>query len=195
MYIVGIDPGLKGYIAISENEKAVTSKDFSDWTFHKMPIERSGGESLVDVKKLKELLDFGPTITIIEEPHLIFKQSMKAMRTTCMNFGRITSVLEFVGHAYRKIQASEWQLATQEACQGYTKPPVYRKSLSPKEVSLRAAQCLYSGEDSLFEESVHDGLVDALLIARYNGSIWLKNYYTGNDGRGNYLKTDLLKRT
>ncbi len=173
MYIVGIDPGIKGYIAIVKEEKCLVTRDLSDFELIKMPIENFGGRNIVDTRKLREILTIGAAKVVIEEPHFVGKQSAQSLMTSCTNFGRILAVLDILGHAYKTVRASEWQLAVQKACAGYTDPPVYRKKDPAKKVSLRAAQCIFSGEDDLFAEKVHDGLVDAILLARYCG--WISN--------------------
>lgn len=149
--IVGLDPGLKGGIAILSDSISV----------HPMPVDERG----VDVQKLFALLPQSPTHVFIEEPFLLTVQGARSALTIGVNFGRILGVLEYGKHAYARIHPLIWQRAV-----GIT------KNGNTKAQSVSLCQRLYPHVPLIPERCrvPHDGIADALLIAHYGKALLWK---------------------
>lgn len=166
MYIIGIDPGLTGYIAIVKKDDAF-DKSFNNFKLIKMPVRRYGDENIVDVRTVDALLtQHSPAAIFIEAP-LMLHQANNASRFT--NQGRLLGCIERSEAASAIVRPQTWQSVVSELCKGVI---AWRKGQDAKEVAFLAAQCLYGHERTLFGlKRPKDGLIDAVLIARYGAEV------------------------
>lgn len=155
---IGIDPGKNGFICYNYNGHIIYS-----------PIPLIKKE--VDIRKLMN--DFyiwdgmEDVHCVIEDVHAIFGSSAKAT----FNFGWIVGVLEMLlvahGIPYTKVKPKDWQ---KEMWQGVPLQKKPNGRTDTKAMSLLAAKRLFPDEDLTATErsvKVHDGKVDALLLAEY----------------------------
>ena len=163
--IIGIDPGLQGYVCIMKYREGQRMKTFKDCTFTKMPLAprySSRDGKIVDVRKLDTLIEKGSLI-FIEELFVGFKQSHGSIMTSSENLGRVLGLMELKECAIHSVQPRVWQRALSERYE-YE----WVKGIVTKENALNLAQRIFPGEESLFEKKVpKDGLVDSILIGIY----------------------------
>ena len=147
MITFGVDPGLKGGVAILENRLPV-------WA-GKLPYI---GKQ-VDVSGLRALIEIYQPDEIRVERQSIRQRQAGAM-TIGSNFGRILAVVELSGVAHRVPTPSTWKAKAK-----------IRAGLSgkaAKEESFLVAQRLWGKAfDRLQLRPTQDGPVEALLIAYY----------------------------
>ena len=160
--IVGIDPGKNGGIVL------ITDEGIRYWCIPKISKE-------VDLRKLNKIFSMIPEncMIFIEKVHAIFGSSAKST----FEFGRVCGILEGMivsrGFAYQMIEPKTWQ---REMFMGITpiyKPGKKRKMLETKKMAELAYRRLFPDLDLYVTENgntskkVHDGLVDALLLAEF----------------------------
>ena len=144
MYIIGIDPGLKGAVCVLQDE---------DRYVFDMPTMKHGCEEkkrMVDAEALWEQLPHNgqPDVVGIELPQWRRGISAKSMTTAWFNYGRLTA--GFI--KWEGIQAKTWK--------------DYLGLSSDKEESIRVARELLPGLDI-----TNDGRAEAALIAFYTARI------------------------
>jgi hypothetical protein len=165
--VVGIDPGKNGGIVIIYEDGKIE-------TFFIPKIANK-----VDIRQLQEifftLFNSEKTFIIIEKVHALYKSSASAT----FSFGYTCGVIEgiVVGNNYRysMVTPKEWQ---KEMFVGIN--PIYKKSKKKGKGALETKKMseivyrrlypnldLYKTEKGNKSKKVHDGLVDALLIATY----------------------------
>jgi len=111
--IIGIDPGLQGYIC----DMGCDENGCETMRFTKMPLcPRYGSREgrIVDVVKLDEVIRAG-SIVFIEELFVGFKQSNASVMTSSENLGRVLGLLEMKGCAVHLVQPRVWQKALSES--------------------------------------------------------------------------------
>ena len=148
--MVGIDPGLKGGIAIFNPDRTVSS-------VHIMPL-RCGG---VCVKELKRLIASPcPTWVFVEQAFARQYQGLKGTMTMFTNYGRLLAALEDLEVPYEIIPSVEWQkhygIRGTDGATTKDQSIAICKSIYP-DVNLKPHRFM----------SPHDGLSDAILIGRY----------------------------
>ena len=177
MNIIGIEPGKKGAIVVLNNRGEVVEKEV-------MPLV---GGKLLDFKSVKTMLLANmPCHVFIEDVHAIFgtsKGSTFVLGGICM---ALEAVVVCCDIPYTKVQPKSWQKIIYQGIPEIRKPSkkiskgkragqIVKGSLNTKAMSEVAAKRLFPNEDLRASENCrkpHDGIVDALLIARW-GDIFL----------------------
>jgi len=156
--VLGIDTGSQGaYVALSDRAKIIHKFVFShndEGIDFKAYID--------DLKSLKETA----TIAYVESVHAIYGASAGSTFTFGRNFQLALDGLMAVGIPFKLVPAKEWQKAYFVGAEKVFKKGSETK-IDTKAMALKSAQKLFKGEDFIAKRSVHDGLVDATLIARY----------------------------
>lgn len=147
---LGIDPGLKGgLVVISEEGKIVD--------FMPMPVRKDG---LIDHDKIYKFIVSITNLHVYLERAVAFGMG----RTSAFNYGRgfaaIEVAIELTGNRINYVYPQVW---TRLLHQGQD------RSIPAKERSLKVARHLFNIKKFPVSRrgEVHDGLVDALLIAEY----------------------------
>jgi hypothetical protein len=170
---IGIDPGLKGGIAILIPDKPPL--------LSVMPLL---AKVEIDVKKVLELIYIGRNVhIIIEDVHSIFGASASANFSFGFGCGSLFTVLKLANVPFTKVSPKQWQ---KEMWQG-VKPieintgkknkdgsPKYK--IDTKATSLLSATRLFPNINFMASERSkipHDGIIDSLLMAEYGRR---KNY-------------------
>ena len=150
--IMGIDPGLKGGVAILNGDSSISEK---------MPIIKS--KRIVDVGALQDLLiRHKPYIVYVERQRIMSKQA--GAITTGANYGRILATLELCGIDYVEVAPKEWMAVI------YGK---LKKGLTKQEKKQRGYDyCISRGYPIVMTSRnknaiFHDGITDAYGIASY----------------------------
>ena len=141
MYYIGIDPGLKGGIAVVTEKGDAWAKPYSN-------------------EELKGLCKFSPegTIAVLEKVHAMPHQGVTSTFNFGMSFGYIKGVLEANGIHYKLIDPRTWQNAFNLRPKHTKEDSIAKvKELFPA-VNLKPTR--RSRKDS-------DGMSDALLIAEW----------------------------
>lgn len=146
-YIIGIDPGKAGGIAI-------LSLDGRELKYIPMAEGFELADFLDEFKLMHEIVR-----VYIEKSQSMTGNSAKSMFTYGVGFGKILGVLETLKISYDLIPPLKWQRKMIPGCKkGETKKTAYikAKQLYPHETFVLAG-C----------RTFHDGIVDAVLIAEY----------------------------
>jgi crossover junction endodeoxyribonuclease RuvC len=148
--IIGIDPGKSGGLAALNPDGGIR------WM---IPMPVIGGT--IDSSRLREWLSLNGTVCYIESGQAMPKQGVSSMFKFGHTCGLIEGFVAGCGHPYTMVRPHQWQRVMHAGLD---------KSMHPKQRSLIVAQRLYPGAD--FRATVrcrkaHDGIVDALLIARF----------------------------
>lgn len=147
-WIIGIDPGLTGGIAVLDENGALQA--ISDF-----PIIRDGKLSWVDGGRLQsfliDTLHGRPARALVERVQAFPKQGRSSAFNFGVGFGSILSVLQARHIAIELVTPQTWKRAM-----GLT---------SDKNASLHKARLLFPAADLPF--SKHDGRAEALLLAQY----------------------------
>jgi hypothetical protein len=166
MYIVGIDPGVNGYVAVVEEEAGLRSTRTDKWELFKMPIKKDDNKNIIDVRALREKIGNKPAKVFIEQPPMMRIPGIKSLMTISENYGRILAVLEMEEYAYQTVLPTRWQAFLLSKA-GMKK----EKALRGKAMALEIVKKLFPHEKSFQEQKVHDGLVDAVLMAKYGSYV------------------------
>ena len=149
---VGIDPGLHGGVAVVGSCGAILG-------LHPMPTH---GRKAIDLTTIRGLLlRAKPEIVAIEAVSAFHRAASKSSFCFGQGFGQIEGLLVGIGLAYRMVKPVEWQR--------HAHAGIDRK-IAAKDRSLIAAKRAYPAMDfraSSKSTKAHDGMVDALLIARW----------------------------
>lgn len=149
--IIGIDPGLKGGIALIR--KGVPVKVW------KMPVIKSGTKSILNLQTLNEILahcksfaDFDGCLVVLERVHAMPKQGVVSVFTFGEGYGTIKGMAVAHGLGLMEVRPTEWQSAL---LQGIPKDLGKKRSI---------AYCLhrFSGLGTL-----SDGEADAICLGLY----------------------------
>jgi Holliday junction resolvasome RuvABC endonuclease subunit len=187
---LGIDPGLKGGFAIVSGDRIRFKMVMPTISF---TTEQGKTKTHIDRDAVLSFLTLFPqhVHVVIEEQEAFRKQNITSTCTTCKNYG-ILLMAATVAHMYiTEVPSGVWQehfgIVSVKKSQGQ----------STKEQAFHIAQKLYPTADFRKSERshiVHDGIVDATLIANYCQSLFapitdlmrpeetLKETYTANQG-------------
>lgn len=153
--VVGIDPGLSGALVFLEGHKM---------TYFFMPVVKSGKQTEIDFKQIDELISnvwFADIHFFLERAHA------GAMGvTSAFNYGRGFAALEIALQIHQcavtYVEPAKWTKVMHEGISA---------DLKPKAKSLIAVKRLYPKLVSQIPTNrngkLHEGVVDALLIAGY----------------------------
>jgi hypothetical protein len=162
MNVIGIDPGKHGGIIIIND----------DYEIKKYTIPKIGNE--IDVRNLNAILSCYNTdsIVVIEKVHALFGASAGSTFDFGYTCGLLEGIIVANNFKYFMVPPKDWQ---KEMFQGID--PIYKlgkqKRLETKkmaELAYKRLFCevdLYITDNETKSKKVHDGLVDALLIAAY----------------------------
>lgn len=140
---IGIDPGLKGGIAII-SETFVQIKE--------MPINQA---KEIDVHKLFEMMPKESIFCVIEQLLPMPGQNSKATTKAGVNYGKLLAVLELAGIPYQEVHPAKWKKEFQ----------LIKKS---KAHSCAVAKKLFPQLDFITPRGrLMDGVAEALLMACY----------------------------
>lgn len=165
---LGIDPGLSGGFAVVSGDRIKYKMAMPTLSFTtkagktKTEIDREGALSFL-------MLLQPHTHVVIEKQEAFRKQNIISTCTTCRNYGILLMALS-VAHTYiTEVSSDIWQ-----AHFGILSVKKSRGE-STKEQAFHIAQMIYPDDD--FRKSdrshiVHDGIIDATLIATYCQSLF-----------------------
>lgn len=147
----GIDPGLKGAIAIVWTTGRVNVYD--------MPTMKAGdaGRDSLDLVQLAELLREVTTSwrapVVVEEQIPMPKQGVRSTFTTGQGYGVLLGMLTVFGERWCTVRPQEWKRALQLG--------------KGKDANRALASRLYPEERASWALKSHDGRADATLLAHY----------------------------
>ncbi len=144
---MGIDPGLRGAVAVLGG----SDKTCEFWLLNDITECRIPFENIVK--------GYGVEFAYIEKAQAFPGQGVVGMFNYGLGFGRIIGWVEALSVPYELVPPTKWQKVMHAGCTGKT----------AKEKSKNAARRLFPKENFVPKGSVklHDGLIDALLIAEY----------------------------
>ena len=156
MFILGIDPGSSGGIAIVRNEvQSLPNIVFAT----RMPVVSIYGKKIIDVKKIAlDLNEFDIDVSIIEKVHAMPRQGV----TSSFQFGRSFGGIEAIAYLYSKRV-------------DYVAPAVWKKNLGlgkKKKDSLDLARLKF-GDLDYWKLKSNDGIAEAALLTLF----WIEKYY------------------
>ena len=154
MIYIGIDNGLQGGIAIIHDGKL---------ELQVMPVFSDGKRNRVDVVRLSDILMMRNAIVVYES--VAGSKSVKAAVSMADSFARVESVLMLNGLRREPVTAKKWQKTF------WTVPKMAKgKKFNTKAAAINKAKQLWPEQDWRKNDKcriVHDGLVDAALMAEY----------------------------
>lgn len=152
MIYVGVDPGIKGAIAILDIDGDIIGKGVYD-----IPVKKVDGKNKVDSEELMMLcvdeIDLDTVIICIEKVHSMPNMNSVAVFSFGETFGRICGAIEAAG------VTNDFH---------YVVPRIWKKHFgldSDKNKSLELARSLYPTAELHLKK--HSDRAEALLIARY----------------------------
>lgn len=155
---VGIDPGVRGYIAAR----------LSDGGYMFLPLRDASYASIATF--LSGLKKMGVVVCCMEAVHAVHSSSA----SSTFEFGRINGVLEgimcAVGVAYSMVSPKRWQGMMWDVCDKEMSVRGGVRRVDPKRTSLNAARRLFPGVDlrrTLKCQKDDDNKCDALLLCEY----------------------------
>lgn len=105
MRILGVDPGLRGALALIDDELGLT-------VVQDMPVVKLRGSTVMAEGVLRELIrDLDPTHAYVERVHSMPKQGVVSAFTFGMGYGLIRGVLTGLGVATTLVTPNEWKRA------------------------------------------------------------------------------------
>lgn len=154
--ILGIDPGLRGAMCIKGRSQHLCLE----------PMPTIGDE--LHLAELARWLRFHASEiqhAYVEETHPFFKASKKSSMTLGRICGSIEGVLAGIGIPYTRVRPNVWTKAMHAGL---------GENMTAKQKSLLAASRMFPGESFRVTQDtpIHDGLVDAALIAEYGFRIY-----------------------
>lgn len=160
-YLIGIDPGLSGGIAVLDTGGELIS-------LNTMPTTLHGRRKTVCVNRLWELIDNHDhkLSTVVIESAQKFSAGTNALTSTWFGFGRITALLELQKIRHEIVSSpATWQKMF------WSRPKLPKGvKFDTKEASISAAKRLFPAHDFIptkRSKKPSDGLTDAALIAEY----------------------------
>jgi crossover junction endodeoxyribonuclease RuvC len=155
MHYIGIDPGLSGGIAYTNEKGYMVS--------FPMPVLSIGGKKEIDIKTLTIWFknnSYACKMVGIEIQHAMPKQGVTSMFKIGKGYGILLGILNALNIPFAELRANEWQ---KEMFKGQPKG-------NTKDLSKKIAQQLYPTLDFKATArctNIHDGMTDACLIATY----------------------------
>jgi|SRR6185312_5906958 len=148
MKILGIDPGNRGALATIQDGKLTGMIE--------MPLLKG----MIDYDRLASIIkNTAPDRTYVERVSALHVASKKATFGFGRGFGAIQGILTALRIPYMLVDPKVWQKPMHEG--------IEKKKYSAKEKSAIAAVRLFPGWDFRRRGGLHDGLIDAALIALY----------------------------
>jgi hypothetical protein len=160
--IAGIDPGKTGGIVL------ITDKEIKYWCIPKIGKE-------VDLRKLNDIFKLLPKdcTVFLERVHAIFGSAAGSTFTFGQVFGFLEAMIVAHELSYSMVDPKQWQKEMFMGINPIYKPNKKRKMLETKQMAELAYKRLFPELDLYITDNgnkskkVHDGIVDALLIAEF----------------------------
>lgn len=174
-FIIGIDPGLKGGIAILSLDRLKSH-------VHKMPIMANGMDICAAATILDDIEKTGQiALVVIEKVIPMPQQSSTSSMTMGVNYGMLTSMLRLRRLSYQEIQPAIWKKSMGLKLAKPNKKEDAENDIDPidtdskkkskatnkkaiKELAIREASKLFP--QHVFKKT-DDGIAEALLIAEF----------------------------
>ncbi len=169
MYILGVDPGLKGAL--------VLMRDNTIQTLTRMPTHKIGKKEFVDIKAVKKWVESQRAFyyidkVLIEKQMVVSKQGISSSGKTMYQFGLLEGLFEGLGLNPIIVTSKTWQKAI------FTKvDEALLKDYNYADTKLKAIGFVeqYYNSSYLFTSSRQtkpsDGIADAICIATYGFSL------------------------
>ena len=150
--IIGIDPGLKGGICVLDSSRP--------YIYEVLPMPVLGKE--INSQAIRELIMIHhPEIVAIERQQSFPGQGISSTFVTGDNYGFLKGIVAGTGFSYEIIHARRWQ---GEMLKGLPKGDKTKTSAAIMAIRLWPGQSWYASKRCT---KVHDGMIDAALIAEY----------------------------
>lgn len=153
-YIIGIDPGSKGFLA---------AHDLVNDTWTHLPID---GSSEADIANFIKVFRPAKTLIIMEEVHAIFGSSAKATFSFGTIFGFLRGLIVAFGMPYVLVPPKKWQAEMWDNCDKVKEGD----KINTKKTSIKTAHRIFPNLDFRKTEkckNIDDNKVDATLICEY----------------------------
>jgi len=155
--VLGIDPGVSGALVLLDGEKFAS---------YSMPVIEEGKERRADFRKIREMLtamvDVHAPAHVFLERAVSFGMGTKSAFSYGRGFEALVIALEMAGLPYTLVEPGKWAKEMHAGISG---------ELKPKAKSVIALRRLYPKFITQLPQKpkggVHDGAVDAILIAAY----------------------------
>lgn len=157
--VIGIDPGLKGAIAM------ITYPERKVYDLKKLPIIKSNSRSEIDKTQFESILwplaEYNP-IVFVEKQQAMPKQGVTSVFTCGYNYGVIVAIVHMCRFPYYEVAPRVW------AKKVFGINAAGLKSFR-KERNIKMATQLFPDANLVTERGrkPHDGFADALLLAYY----------------------------
>lgn len=173
VYFLGVDAGKAGGFVVIDEDSNIIEK-------HVVPVRKK----CLDILELCSIITilqakYKP-ITALEETHSIYMASKGTMFTMGRVLGTIEAALACSGVNYKLVAPKAWQKVIWKDTDIVWKEGK-KKSKDTKKTSLSAAKRIFGDIELYYGDNEtnigrrtkqHDGLVDALLIAKYEQLQW-----------------------
>lgn len=146
-FIVGIDPGKDGAIAVLNRDGEVV--DLAG-----MPLD---SDFQVETSRINLFSDTNESFCFIEKAFCMPRQGAPATFTCGLNYGKLLAIIEFLKTPYTVISAQKWK-------------KYFGLLKKDKKASVAIACKLFPNHKKLFYTSrgrILDGIAEAVLIAEY----------------------------
>ena len=174
---LGIDPGLSGGLAVVSGDRIRYKMAMPTISF---TTKKGKTKSEIDREAILSFLAVLPkhTHVAIEEVIGFRNQDIRASCTTCKNYGILLMGLSFAHAFITEVPSDTWQehfgiVSVKES-----------RGESTKEQAFHIARRLYLDDNFRKSERshiVHDGIVDAILLANYCQSLFLDEVKNDSD--------------
>ena len=143
--IAGIDPGLKGAIAITEEGRYI-----GHW---KTPVIKNGAKSVLDLTEIVRIFEMNDVdLVMIEKVHSMPKQGVSSVFTFGEGYGSFKGILAALAIPYSEVTPQSWQKIMFAGIS---------KDLGKKRSIYKIGQLFPS------LTKINDGIADALCISLY----------------------------
>jgi hypothetical protein len=152
--ILAIDPGVAGAIVLTDCK--------TEFVFHEMPIVLNGKEKEIDFDKLRTIIQILGGSHVFLERSVSFGMGTKGAFNYGRGFAAVEIAIKLCGKPVTYVESFKWTKVMHEGISNDLKPKVKSdiaiKRLFPQFIPL--IPCGKKGK-------LHEGVVDALLIAGY----------------------------
>jgi hypothetical protein len=162
MKVIGIDPGKKGGIAITDGDEVSAMV---------MPMDENDEQDGKALYNFFSLYQFEVKKVFIEMPGLRPRESPHTALTIGIGFGKIVGALMAVGIPYEIVHPKTW---SNKYPHGVLETDIKKRKPLIKKARAEIVAKMYPGIDlrsSSRSTFFHDGMVDSVLIADYGWGI------------------------
>jgi hypothetical protein len=163
MNIIGIDPGKDGGIVVLNERGEIIEQQV-------MPLIADTELDVIAIKNI--IVDNEPCTAFIEDVHAIYGAAAGSTFTFGGIVHSLNTIVKLLKIRHIRVQPKAWQAMVYQGVAEIRKPSKSGKKgkVDTKAMSEIAAKRLYPAADLRKNDKcrvVHDGIVDALLIAHY----------------------------